>query len=112
MGRTTWFSREAMRGWFPAELEVAIVSCLAKEPDQRPANARALAAKLRAIAIPDEHAWMAAKSRAWWDNYQPAHVAPTLATSEQQVIMPGNSEQRPLAATSEDAIGPTIAPGR
>jgi serine/threonine-protein kinase len=104
--------RDTMRGWCPVELEIAILDCLAKEADQRPANARALAAKLRAITIPDEHAWTAAKARVWWDEYQPARPAPTVATDEQQVIMPGKSAQRPLAATSEDAIGPTIMPGR
>jgi serine/threonine protein kinase len=104
--------RDAMRGWCPVELEIAIMSCLAKEPEQRPANARALAAKLREIQIPDEHAWTPAKARTWWDEYQPARPAPAVATSDQQVIMPGKSEQRPLVATSDDAIGPTIMPGR
>ncbi len=104
--------RDHVRGWCPPELADAIAACLAKEPDDRPATARELATRLRAIPIPAEHAWTEAKARAWWDNYQPAQSATPVSTSEVQVIMPGKSEQRPLAATGEDAIGPTIMPGR
>jgi serine/threonine protein kinase len=104
--------RDAVRGWCPEELEMVIASCLAKDPEQRPRDARELAAALRAIPIPPEHAWTAEAARAWWDDYKPAQPAPSVATAEQQVIMPGRSEQRPLAATSDDAIGPTIVPGR
>jgi serine/threonine-protein kinase len=104
--------RDAVRGWCPEELEMAIASCLAKDPEQRPRDARELAVALRAIPIPPEHAWTAEAARAWWDDYKPAQPAPSVATAEQQVIMPGRSEQRPLAATSDDAIGPTIIPDR
>jgi serine/threonine protein kinase len=104
--------RDAMRGWCPLELELVIASCLAKDAEQRPRDARELAAALREIPIPPEHAWTADKARAWWEDYKPAQPAPSVATAEQQVIMPGRSEQRPLAATSDDAIGPTIGPGR
>jgi len=104
--------RDTMRGWCPVELELAIISMLAKEAEQRPRDARELAEALRAIPIPDEHAWTVAKARAWWEAYEPAKPVASVATNEQQVIMPGKSEQRPLAATSEDAIGPTVVPGR
>ncbi|HEU0030501.1 MAG TPA: protein kinase [Kofleriaceae bacterium] len=101
--------RERVRGWCPPELEVVLASCLAKDAEQRPANARALAAMLRAIPIPPEHAWTEDRARAWWEAYKPAHVVTDASTGEVQVIMPGRTEERPLAATSEDAIGPTIA---
>jgi serine/threonine protein kinase len=78
----------AMRSWYPAELEQVLHACLAKDPDARPANARALAARLRAIEIPLEHAWTADKARAWWTEYQPERAVPAIATAEQQVIMP------------------------
>jgi serine/threonine protein kinase len=102
--------RDVVRGWCPPELEIVMAMMLAKEPEQRPANARALAAMLRAIPIPAEHAWTEDNARAWWADYEPAKPAPSVSTNEQQVIMPGRSEQRPLAATSEDAIGPTVIP--
>jgi len=100
--------REHVRGWLPTELEAILAACLAKEPAARPADARDLARQLRAIAIPPEHAWTDVKARAWWDAYAPARPAPSVSTSEVQVIMPDRAEQRPLAATSDDAIGPTL----
>ena len=101
--------RDAVRGWCPVELEMTLLACLAKEAEQRPRDARELAEALRAIPIPDEHAWTEAKARAWWEEYRPAQPAPAIATIDQQVIMPGRSEQRPLA-TSDDV--PTVMPGR
>ncbi len=101
--------RSRVRGWCPPELEAVIASCLAKEVDKRPADARELAAMLRAIPIPDEHAWTEPRAQAWWLEYKPPVPATPIATAEVQVIMPGRTEQRPQAASSEDAIGPTIA---
>jgi len=99
--------RIAIRGWCPPQLEDIVSACLAKTPDKRPADARDLAARLRAIQIPDEHAWTEAKAKAWWADYKPPppKIQPT---GEVQVIMPGRTAQRPVASTSEDAIGPTI----
>jgi len=101
--------RERVRGWCPPQLDAVIASCLAKEAAERPANARELAAMLRAIPIPAEHAWTEAKAQAWWAEYKPPVVLPVTTPGEIQVIMPGRTEQRPLEATSEEAIGPTIA---
>jgi len=101
---------ERMKSWCPPELESVIRACLAKEIDQRPRDARELSRMLRAIPIPAEQVWTVDRARAWWVAYQPPEPAPNVATDLVQVIMPGNrTEQRPLAATSEEAIGPTIA---
>jgi serine/threonine protein kinase len=100
--------RIAIRGWCPPALEEVITSCLAKEPAQRPANARALAARLKAIPIPDEHAWTEAKARAWWAEYKPPVPVTPPTSSNVQVIMPEHSDHRPAKATSEAAIGPTF----
>jgi serine/threonine protein kinase len=87
----------------------ASAACLAKDAADRPPDARALAQQLRAIAIPDELAWTTAHAQAWWCAYAPA-IAPThLTASEIQVIMPGRTDERPVAATSETAIAQTIA---
>ena len=81
-----------------------------KEADDRPNNARAVIAQLRAIRIPDEHAWTQARAAAWWRNYSPPAPAQTVPSAEVQVIMPGRTKgQRPLAATDERAIAPTMA---
>ena len=87
-----------------------IASCLAKEPEDRPADARSLAARLRAIEIPDEHAWTAERAARWWRDYQPPKPAPSVPSAEVQVIMPGRTkEQRPHVAVDERAIAQTMA---
>ncbi len=101
--------RIAIGGWCPPQLEEVLASCLAKQPEDRPANARELAAKLRAIPIPAEHAWTEDKAREWWREYKPPIPATPPTQSNVQVIMPGSTEQRPAHAHSEHAIGPTIA---
>jgi serine/threonine protein kinase len=101
--------RSVVRGWMPRELDELIQSCLAKEIDGRPRDARELADKLRAIEIPDEHAWTAARAAAWWKTYEPLQPVPSLPSEEVQVIMPGRTkEHRPLIATEEHAIAPTL----
>jgi serine/threonine-protein kinase len=103
--------RSVVRGWIPKELDDVIRSCLAKEVEDRPASARALAEMLRGIEIPDEHAWTAGRAAAWWTKYEPPQPVPSLPSGEVQVIMPGRTkEHRPLIATHERAIGPTLMP--
>ncbi|MBA2538351.1 MAG: serine/threonine protein kinase [Deltaproteobacteria bacterium] len=102
--------RIATRGWCPPQLEEVIASCLAKEPERRPANARALADKLKAIPIPTEQQWTDARAHTWWNEYKPPVPVTPPTASNVQVIMPGTVEQRPASATSEAAIGPTIGP--
>jgi serine/threonine protein kinase len=99
----------AMPGDCPAALEAVVAACLAKDAAERPADARALAARLRAIALPADAAWTTDHAEAWWRAYQPAPPAPSATASEVQVIMPGRTDQRPVAATSEEAIAKTIA---
>ncbi|MGE5184198.1 MAG: serine/threonine-protein kinase, partial [Acidobacteriota bacterium] len=87
--------------WVPPELDRVLAACLAKEPEGRPADARALAAQLRAIEIPAEHAWTKARAAAWWQSYQPATPVESVPSAEVQVIVPGptDQEQRAKAAT-------------
>jgi len=98
-----------MRGaWCPPELGAVVSACLAKDAEQRPLDARQLAAQLRAIPIPPQHAWTEAKALAWWTAYKPPKPAPQVSPSEIQVIMPVSAEQRPEVATSELAISSTV----
>jgi serine/threonine protein kinase len=62
--------RALVRGWLPDELERVVLRCLAKDPADRPHDARALADELAAIAIPDEHAWTRVQAVAWWRSLQ------------------------------------------
>jgi len=102
-----------MSGWCPPALEAVIAACLAKEVADRPSDARALAAMLRAIEIPAELAWTGEQATAWWRAYRPEAPPTGVSTSEIQVIMPGQIDQRPVAAASETAIAQTVAsPGR
>jgi serine/threonine protein kinase len=64
-----------VRGWLPAELRTLILQCLAKQPQDRPRDARALAEALMVIAIPAEHAWTRAMAVAWWKHLHPAAVS-------------------------------------
>ncbi|MFT3698091.1 MAG: serine/threonine protein kinase [Kofleriaceae bacterium] len=63
------------RGWLPEALKQLIYRCLAKEPGQRPRDARALADELAQIEIPVEHAWSRQKAQAWWKARAPGKVA-------------------------------------
>lgn len=103
--------RAAVRGWCPVELERVLESCLAKDPGQRPRDARVLASLLKTIAIPAEHAWTDAKAQAWWNGYRPPAPAQPVSTGDVQMIMPG-SDQRPMPGTAEEQFPPTIVEGR
>lgn len=82
--------RAVVRSWLPAELEQLIVQCLAKSPEDRPRDARALAAALTAIAIPSEHAWSNPMAIDWWTNLQvAAQSAPEAATLDAAVAVAG-----------------------
>ncbi|TMQ13857.1 MAG: hypothetical protein E6J90_27835 [Deltaproteobacteria bacterium] len=86
-----------------------IAACLAKDIADRPRDARALTAMLRAIPIPAEHAWTPEHAAAWWQAYRPAAPPPSASPDEIQIIMPGRTDLRPVAATSEAAIAQTVA---
>jgi tetratricopeptide (TPR) repeat protein len=54
----------AAQATVPAELESLIMSCLAKDPDQRPRSAAELGAALAAIEM--GHPWTQTRAREWW----------------------------------------------
>jgi serine/threonine-protein kinase len=47
----------------PPELEALLLSCLAKEPDDRPESVATLSRKLAEIDLPE---WTHDRARAWW----------------------------------------------
>ena len=56
----------------PEALERAVLACLEKDPDRRPASADALDALLG--AIPLDGPWTAARAREWWRAHCPPHL--------------------------------------
>ncbi|MFL5401774.1 MAG: serine/threonine-protein kinase [Gemmatimonadales bacterium] len=53
----------------PPALDALILSCLAKDPDQRPQSARELSRRLAEIECGGQ--WAAERAREWWDMHQP-----------------------------------------
>lgn len=82
-----------VKGWMPAALDELVRALLAKRPEDRPANARAVAAALRAIEIPAEHAWTAARAEAWWLAYQ-SIPTPTAQAAEKRLLV-SDRERKP-----------------
>jgi serine/threonine-protein kinase len=56
----------------PIELDRIVLDCLAKDPARRPASARELARRLRAVPFAD--AWNAEKAESWWEVAAPEVV--------------------------------------
>lgn len=54
----------------PADLERVILACLAKDPSQRPATARALVQALEQCEAMGS--WGALDAQTWWEHHQPA----------------------------------------
>ncbi|HEX7703691.1 MAG TPA: protein kinase [Kofleriaceae bacterium] len=95
--------RAVVRSWLPAELEQLIVQCLAKRPEDRPHDARALAEALTAIAIPAEHAWSKPMAIAWWKNLHVAATSvPEAVTMDAAVMSP--RDQPTVIAKATPAI--------
>jgi serine/threonine-protein kinase len=61
----------------PAPLEDLVMECLEKDPQHRPANAEAVAARLAAAAV-DGASWTAERADRWWGTHmpRPAKVRP------------------------------------
>ncbi len=56
----------------PAALERAILACLEKAPEGRPADAESLARKLSECALPT--CWNEQRAREWWEVHVPQHA--------------------------------------
>ena len=58
----------------PPELDVLVMSCLAKDRDHRPASARDLLRRLDAIPLSER--WTDARARQWWNEHLPRIDSP------------------------------------
>jgi eukaryotic-like serine/threonine-protein kinase len=58
----------------PPALDTLILSCLAKDPAQRPQSARELSRQLAEIEC--TRPWTEERAREWWDKHQPGQASP------------------------------------
>jgi len=105
--------RPRMRAWLPEELEALVLSMLAKSPDERPADARALMDALRAIPIPAEHAWTDNDAQAWWKRTRPTappkkSEAPTAAEGHRLLVPTYEARPEPRAVPVGSSEAPTV----
>jgi serine/threonine protein kinase len=65
---------EMVVGGVPHGLKLCIVDCLAKSPDHRPQDARALLTRLVEAErqLEPDQVWTEERAQAWWQKYQPA----------------------------------------
>jgi serine/threonine protein kinase len=69
--------------YLPPELTAVLLRCLAKQPEGRPVDARALAVLLKAIPIPVNERWTEAQAIAWWATRRPKQpLAPQEASTD------------------------------
>jgi serine/threonine-protein kinase len=76
----------------PASLEALVLSCLAKDPDERPASAEWLAARLAECEIAGD--WTPERARTWWDS-----------------VRTGTGTKAPEGARTYTSITPSAGPG-
>ncbi|HKO47499.1 MAG TPA: serine/threonine protein kinase [Polyangiaceae bacterium] len=84
--------KDHIPNYLPAELAAVLLHCLAKKPNARPHDARALAAALKAIHIPPAQEWSEARAQAWWAARKPKPSPPANpvdANSATQLVQRG-----------------------
>ena len=56
----------------PDKLEEAVLSCLAKDPDNRPQTSRELRRMLSACEVPEP--WTRERAEQWWELHRPSET--------------------------------------
>src|SRR5262249_25612136 len=91
----------------PPELEQVIMTCLAKQPSDRPSSAAALEAQLR--ALPDPGDWGDADASRWWDQRRDQLAAEEAVADAQTITVTIDLEERTPATPVRH---PTVRPLR
>jgi len=68
----------------PPELDAVVLACLAKSPDDRPANADEMRARLAALGLAGE--WTRERAQRWWEAHQPGGLQTTERCDEGHVV--------------------------
>jgi len=84
----------------PEPLDRLVLSCLAKDPDERPPSARVLAELLNAIELPV--AWTADRAREWWALHQPEEAGLPAAREPARGIGPRRGMSGPARSATPD----------
>jgi serine/threonine-protein kinase len=63
----------------PEALDAIVLECLAKDPGQRPANARLLSRRLATVPLGDR--WSDERAESWWRSHLPEFVASDAAAA-------------------------------
>ena len=81
----------------PPALDAAILWCLEKDPDKRPASAMQLAERLDAIAVAEP--WTQERSRGWWEAHQPKRTpvpsAPATPAPRRRLVAHAGERSQP-----------------
>jgi serine/threonine-protein kinase len=89
----------------PPELEQVIMTCLAKQPNDRPSSAAALEAQLR--ALPDPGDWGDADASRWWDQRRDQLAAEEAVADAQTITVTIDLEERtPVAPVRHPSVRP------
>jgi serine/threonine protein kinase len=72
--------KNRISSYLPPELTAVLMQCLAKKPYDRPSDARALAAALKAIPIAPAQQWTDVQAQAWWASRKPKPLPPAIHT--------------------------------
>jgi serine/threonine-protein kinase len=67
----------------PPELDRIVLDCLAKDPEDRPASAMELYARLDACPLPD---WSQENAREWWELHVPEALVDASESSDESVV--------------------------
>ena len=89
----------------PPALDEVILSCLAKNPDQRPRSAAEMSRRLQA-AIPESERWTEERAKHWWDRHHPESARPAPTCCDLKLSKLGEGWP---PADSESAEPPALA---